>query len=143
MQDYFYQHGHAARRADIKPFTSRRRSLGDTVTLFVDRCVMCSRCVRFCREITQSSELMVINRGAHEEIDVFPGFPLDNPLSGNVVDLCPVGALGGQGFSVQPAGLVHARARARLCRLLDGLFDLRGREPGSHLSREAAGESRT
>jgi NADH-quinone oxidoreductase subunit G len=98
LQDYFYQHGHAARRADMKPFTSRRRSLGDTVTLFVDRCVMCGRCVRFCREITQSSELMVINRGAHVEIDVFPGFPLDNPLSGNVVDLCPVGALGDKDF---------------------------------------------
>ena len=41
---------------------------------------------------------MVINRGAHEEIDVFPGFPLDNQLSGNVVDLCPVGALGDKDF---------------------------------------------
>jgi NADH-quinone oxidoreductase subunit G len=93
LQDYLYQHGHATRRADIRPFTSRRRSLGETVTLFVDRCVMCTRCIRFCREVTQSSELMVTNRGAHEEIDVLPGFPLDNPLSGNVVDLCPVGAL--------------------------------------------------
>ncbi|MHB0956441.1 MAG: NADH-quinone oxidoreductase subunit G [Pirellulaceae bacterium] len=98
LQDYFYQHGQSERRADIKPFTSRRRALGDTVTLFVDRCVMCSRCVRFCREVTQSNELMIINRGAHEEIDVFPGFPLDNPLSGNVVDLCPVGALGDKDF---------------------------------------------
>ena len=98
LQDYLYQHGHAARRADVRPFTSRRRWLGDTVTLFVDRCVMCTRCVRFCREVTQSNELMVINRGAHEEIDVFPGFPLDNPLSGNVVDLCPVGALGDKEF---------------------------------------------
>jgi len=98
LQDYLYEHGFAERRADIRPFTSRRRSLGETVTLFVDRCVMCSRCVRFCREITETSELMVINRGAHEEIDVVPGFPLDNPLSGNVVDLCPVGALGDKDF---------------------------------------------
>ncbi len=72
--------------------------MGDTVTLFVDRCVMCTRCVRFTREITGTSELMVVNRGAHEEIDVFPGFPLDNKMSGNVVDLCPVGALGDQDF---------------------------------------------
>ena len=72
--------------------------MGDTVTLFVDRCVMCTRCVRFTREITGTSELMVVNRGAHEEIDVFPGFPLDNKLSGNVVDLCPVGALGDKDF---------------------------------------------
>ena len=101
LQDYHFQHGREARRADLKPFTSRRRTLGDTVTLFVDRCVMCSRCVRFCREITETSELMVTNRGAHEEIDVFPGFPLDNPLSGNVVDLCPVGALGDREFLYQ------------------------------------------
>ncbi len=98
LQDYHFQHGRARRRADIKPFTSRKRSMGDTVTLFVDRCVMCTRCVRFTREISGTSELMVVNRGAHEEIDVFPGFPLDNKMSGNVVDLCPVGALGDKDF---------------------------------------------
>jgi NADH-quinone oxidoreductase subunit G len=98
LQDYHFLHGRDERRADLKPFTSRRRELGDTVTLFVDRCVMCSRCVRFCREVAGSAELMVINRGAHEEIDVFPGFPLANKLSGNVVDLCPVGALGDRDF---------------------------------------------
>ncbi len=98
LQDYHFEHGQAERRADVKPFTSRRRDMGDTVTLFVDRCVMCTRCVRFCREISGSSELMVINRGSHEEIDVFPGFPLANKMSGNVVDLCPVGALGDKDF---------------------------------------------
>ena len=98
LQDYHFQFGQDERRADIRPFTSRRRSLGDTVTLFVDRCVMCSRCVRFCREISGTSELMVTNRGVEEEIDVFPGFPLENKLAGNVVDLCPVGALGDKDF---------------------------------------------
>ncbi len=98
LQDYHFEHGQAERRADIRPFTSRKREMGDTVTLFVDRCVMCTRCVRFTREISGSSELMVINRGSHEEIDVFPGYPLDNKMSGNVVDLCPVGALGDKDF---------------------------------------------
>ncbi len=141
LQDYFYQHGHAERRADIKPFTSRRRALGDTVTLFVDRCVMCSRCVRFCREVTQTNELMVVNRGAHEEIDVFPGFPLDNPLSGNVVDLCPVGALGDKDF-LYSQRVWFMRSHDHVCAgCCDGLFDPRGREPGSHLSLEAARES--
>ena len=101
LQDYYFQYGQDQRRADLKPFTSRRRSLGDTVTLFVDRCVMCTRCVRFCREVTGSNELMVINRGSHEEIDVFPGFPLENKMAGNVVDLCPVGALGDKDFLYQ------------------------------------------
>jgi NADH-quinone oxidoreductase subunit G len=98
LQDYHFEHGRDQRRADIKPFHSRRRSLGDTVTLFVDRCVMCSRCVRFCQEVAGTSELMITGRGSHEEIDVFPGFPLENKLSGNVVDLCPVGALGDKEF---------------------------------------------
>lgn len=97
LQDYHFRYGQKERRADIRPFTSRRRDIGD-VTLFVDRCLLCSRCVRFCREISGTSELMVINRGAHEEIDVVPGFPLNNDLSGNVVDLCPVGALGDKDF---------------------------------------------
>jgi len=101
LQDYHFEHGQDERRADIRPFTSRRREMGDTVTLFIDRCVMCTRCVRFTREISGSSELMVINRGSHEEIDVFPGYPLDNKLSGNVVDLCPVGALGDKDFLYQ------------------------------------------
>ncbi|HEY2828068.1 MAG TPA: molybdopterin-dependent oxidoreductase [Pirellulales bacterium] len=98
LQDYHFEHGQAERRADIRPFTSARREMGDSVTLFVDRCVMCSRCVRFCREITGTSELLVINRGSAEEIDVFPGYPLANKLSGCVVDLCPVGALGDKDF---------------------------------------------
>ena len=76
------------------------RDLGD-VDLFVDRCVMCCRCVRFCAEISGTAELMVTNRGAHEEIDVVPGFPLHNKLSGNVVDLCPVGALADKDFLYQ------------------------------------------
>ncbi len=98
LQDYHFQYGQDQRRADIRPFTSRRRPMGETVTLFVDRCVMCSRCVRFCREISGTSELMVVNRGVSEEIDVFPGHPLSNKLAGNVVDLCPVGALGDRNF---------------------------------------------
>ncbi len=97
LQDYHFEYGQDERRADIRPFTSRRRDIGD-VTLFVDRCILCSRCVRFAREISGTSELFVVNRGSHEEIDVVPGFPLANKLSGNVVDLCPVGALGDKDF---------------------------------------------
>ena len=101
LQDYHFQHGQAERRADLHPFTSRKRDVGPTVTLFVDRCIMCTRCVRFTREVAGSAELMVTSRGAKEEIDVFPGHPLANKLAGNVVDLCPVGALGDKDFLYQ------------------------------------------
>lgn len=98
LQDYYFNYGHQQRRADVRPFTSQRRDLGEHVTLFVDRCVMCSRCVRFTREISGGGELQVVNRGSHAEIDIFPGFPLDDKLSGNVNDLCPVGALCSKDF---------------------------------------------
>lgn len=98
LQDYYFEYGQAdGRRADIRPFTSRRRDLGD-VALFVDRCILCTRCVRFVREVSGTNELLVSGRATGEEIDVFPGFPLANKLSGNVVDLCPVGALADKDF---------------------------------------------
>ena len=101
LQDYYFNHGHQERRADVRPFTSQRREMGQHVTLFVDRCVMCSRCVRFTREISGGGELLVIDRGSHAEIDVFPGFPLDDKMSGNTNDICPVGALCSTDFLYQ------------------------------------------
>jgi NADH-quinone oxidoreductase subunit G len=59
---------------------------------------MCSRCVRFTREISGTAELLVVNRGNHSDIDIFPGEPCNNKLAGNVVDLCPVGALCSKDF---------------------------------------------
>ncbi len=114
LQDYHFQYGQPERRADLKPFTSRRRPMGETVTLFVDRCVMCTRCVRFTREITGTHELMIVDRGSHEEIDVFPGYPLANKMSGNVVDLCPVGALGDTDF-LYSQRVWFMQSRAHVC----------------------------
>jgi NADH-quinone oxidoreductase subunit G len=93
LQDYYFNYGQPERRADVRPFTSKKRELGPHVTLFVDRCVMCSRCVRFTREVSGGGELMVIDRGSHAEIDIFEGHPCDDKMSGNVNDICPVGAL--------------------------------------------------
>lgn len=101
LQDYYFDYGHKERRADVRPFTSARKDLGEHVTLFTDRCVMCSRCVRFTREISGDAELQVVDRGHHAEIDIFPGYPIDNHLSGNVNDLCPVGALCSKDFLYQ------------------------------------------
>lgn len=98
LQDYYFRFGVKERRAAWRPFTSRRKDIGERITLFVDRCIMCTRCVRFTREISGTCELTIIDRGSHQEIDIFPGFPINNKLSGNVVDLCPVGALGDKDF---------------------------------------------
>ena len=75
---------------NIKP---DKEYIGDQITLFTDRCIMCTRCVRFTREVTGSAALQVVSRGSHEEIDIFPGHPVNIPLAGNVVVLTPVGAL--------------------------------------------------
>ena len=83
---------------DEKLQPPNKPDISSKIALFTDRCILCSRCVRFTREISGTSELTVVSRGHHAEIDVFPGRPLENKLSGNVVDLCPVGALGSKDF---------------------------------------------
>jgi NADH-quinone oxidoreductase subunit G len=99
LQDYSYRYGHAhSRLHEPKIHRQDKDHIGKEITLFTDRCVMCSRCVRFTREISGTAELMVINRGSHSEIDIFPGQPCNNKLAGNVVDICPVGALCSKDF---------------------------------------------
>ena len=99
LQDYTYKFGHMqSRLMEPKELKPDKDYIGDQITLFTDRCVMCTRCVRFTREISGTGELQVINRGSHEEIDIFPGLPVNNKLAGNVVDLCPVGALCSKDF---------------------------------------------
>ncbi len=93
VQDYSYRYGQSVHRFVEERTVNPRKEVSDLIQLNMDRCIMCTRCVRFAREISQTGELQVINRGNHAEIDIFPGEPLDNPLAGNVVDLCPVGAL--------------------------------------------------
>src|SRR5262249_32352167 len=67
--------------------------LGPHVMLDQERCILCSRCVRFTDEITKTGELGIFNRGDHGEVGVYPGTTLENSYSANVVDICPVGAL--------------------------------------------------
>jgi NADH-quinone oxidoreductase subunit G len=99
LQDYAYEFGRSATRMiDEKNTPPNKPGISSKITLFQDRCVMCTRCVRFTREIAGTAELQVVNRGDHSEIDIFPGEPLENKLAGNVVDLCPVGALGSKDF---------------------------------------------
>ena len=99
LQDYSYRFGHAHSRVHEPKIRRKDKDyIGDEITLFTDRCVMCSRCVRFTREISGTGEMQIINRGSHAEIDIFPGQPCNNKLAGNVVDICPVGALCSKDF---------------------------------------------
>jgi NADH-quinone oxidoreductase subunit G len=99
LQDFSYRFGRAeSRLQEPKEGHPDKTHIGDQITLFTDRCVMCTRCVRFTREFSGTSELQVINRGTRSEIDIYPGQPCNNKLAGNVVDICPVGALCSKDF---------------------------------------------
>lgn len=93
LQDYTEEYGPSTSRMVEDKHKNPKKDIGSQTLLYSDRCVLCTRCVRFTKEITGTSELIVANRGHLNEIDVFPGEPLENAMQGNVVDLCPVGAL--------------------------------------------------
>ncbi|HXV36129.1 MAG TPA: 2Fe-2S iron-sulfur cluster-binding protein [Myxococcota bacterium] len=94
LQDYAYDYGvKASRSREPRRALKKNVDLGPTIVFDQERCILCRRCVRFCREIPKTGELAVVNRGDHSVIETFPGTPLDNPYSMNVADICPVGAL--------------------------------------------------
>ncbi len=100
LQDYYMQSGFYESRVNVdsKNHARKRVDLGANVMLDQERCVLCTRCVRFCSDITGTNELGVIHRADHSVIGTFPGRPLANPYAMNVVDLCPVGALTSKDF---------------------------------------------
>lgn len=88
--------------------------IGPTVILDSERCILCGRCVRFCDEITKTSELGIFNRGDHSEIFTFPGKELNNKYSGNTVDICPVGALTDRDFRFK-CRVWYLKEKASVC----------------------------
>ncbi len=94
LQDYYMKYDRQPSRLDVpKVAKGKRVQLGPTVTLDQERCILCTRCVRFMREVAKAPQLGVAERGNESFITTFPGRPLDSPYAGNVVDICPVGAL--------------------------------------------------
>jgi NADH-quinone oxidoreductase subunit G len=94
LQDYYYDYNtKPARSLEEKVHKVKAERLGPHVMYDGERCIVCTRCTRFCEEVPGTSELGVFNRGDHSVIGAYPGRELDNPFSGTVVDLCPVGAL--------------------------------------------------
>jgi NADH-quinone oxidoreductase subunit G len=99
LQDYAYKHSTGASRFDEdKVHKNKRVELGPHVLLDQERCIMCSRCIRFCDEIAGTPQLTFTERGTHVELTTAPGHSLDNPYSMNTIDICPVGALTSRDF---------------------------------------------
>jgi NADH-quinone oxidoreductase subunit G len=99
LQIYYMRHGlYNSTFLENKVKKHKAFVIGPTIILDSERCILCGRCVRFCSEITKTHELGIFNRGDYSEIAVFPEKELNNPYSGNVADICPVGALTDRDF---------------------------------------------
>ncbi len=102
LQDYYMEYDHQPSRIRTYKLTKPKREIfGPMVIYDAERCIMCTRCVRFMDEIAQEPQLAVVDRGSHSLIATFPGQPLDSKYSGNTVDICPVGALLNRDFRFQ------------------------------------------
>ncbi|HEX2204766.1 MAG TPA: 2Fe-2S iron-sulfur cluster-binding protein [Longimicrobium sp.] len=99
LQDYVAAEGRAAGRSLEPKRVLGRDDFGGDVLFYADRCVMCTRCVRFMREVAQDERLAVVQRGSRNVIDTFYDEGLDGNLwADNIVDICPVGALVSKDF---------------------------------------------
>lgn len=103
LQDQYMGYGMYESEVEIadKVHKVKAQVIGPHVILDKERCVLCSRCVRFCEEVTKTGEMGIFNRGDRAEIGTAPGVELDNKYSLNTVDVCPVGALTSRDFRFQ------------------------------------------
>jgi len=94
LQEFSVDYGNSnSRFLENKVKKPKNVQLGPRVTLDDERCILCSRCIRFCQEIAHDDVLGFIDRGSHTVLTAHPGKSLDNNYSLNTVDICPVGAL--------------------------------------------------
>ena len=99
LQDYAYKYSVGESRfVEEKVHKDKRVALGPRVMFDGERCISCSRCIRFCDEIAKDPELTFMNRGDRVTIVTYPGEEMDNPYSMNTIDICPVGALTSRDF---------------------------------------------
>ena len=94
LQQYENDYGRGRSRfEEEKVHFPKRAPIGRNVVFDAERCIKCTRCIRFTDEVSRTHELTLVQRGDHAIVGTFPGRPLDNAYSGCTVDICPVGAL--------------------------------------------------
>ena len=102
LQEYSVEYGQAASAfAEQKVRKPKQVELGPRIMLDNERCILCSRCIRFTRDIAKDDALGIMNRGGHSAITTYPGRAFDNNYTLNTVDICPVGALTSKDFRFQ------------------------------------------
>jgi NADH-quinone oxidoreductase subunit G len=99
LQEYSLDYGQSASRfVEPKGHKPKTVDLGPRIVLDAERCILCTRCIRFTRDIAHDDALGIINRGSYNTIATYPGLPFDNNYTLNTVDICPVGALTSRDF---------------------------------------------
>jgi NADH-quinone oxidoreductase subunit G len=98
LQDYYRDYGLYESRMDYDKVHKPKVVDIGTIVLDSERCILCSRCVRFTSEVTKTNELGIFNRGDRAELRTHDGGPLHNEYTGNLADICPVGALTAKDF---------------------------------------------
>ncbi len=100
------------KRHFVKPL-----ELSPTIAIDRERCILCYRCVRFSQEISEDHQLVLLERGTHSYVSTFDGHPYVAPFSGNIVELCPVGALTSRAyrFRARPWDIEDAGSVCTLC----------------------------
>ncbi len=93
LQDLSYEHGKEGTRYEFQRRTFHKVDLGDKIQLHMTRCIMCFRCVFVADQLTEKREHGILDRGDHAQIATFIQKNLQNDFIGNVIDVCPVGAL--------------------------------------------------
>jgi NADH-quinone oxidoreductase subunit G len=93
LQDFAFEHGTGGTRFEEERRTFEPENIGDNIQLHMNRCVLCYRCVYTADQLTDTRVHGVMNRGDHSEISTYITKAIDNDFSGNMIDVCPVGAL--------------------------------------------------
>lgn len=93
LQDLSYLHGNCLTRTDFERRTYDSEDIGDLIKLNMNRCILCARCVLLADQLTDGREQGILFRGEHAEISTYINQVIENDFSGNVIDVCPVGAL--------------------------------------------------
>jgi NADH-quinone oxidoreductase subunit G len=102
LQEYSVDYGQSGSRfVEAKVHKPKRIDLGPRIVLDAERCILCTRCIRFTRDVAGDDALGIVNRGSYNTISTFPGKPFDNNYTLNTVDICPVGALTSKDFRFQ------------------------------------------
>src|SRR5512135_748183 len=102
LQEYSVEYGqYESRFVETKVHKPKRVDLGPRIVLDDERCILCTRCIRFTRDIVGDDALGIVNRGSFNTLTAYPGKVFDNNYTLNTVDICPVGALTSKDFRFQ------------------------------------------